>query len=150
MSPAHNGEQVTCPSCLNKFNTKAALIQHMETAITRCGIRDTELFRPTLSKLTGGILDTKPAGPEEDEKHPVEMIRDMAHIVLDEKAVAELDIPRPPRRVPGSERKDGAHQAGKRQRQAHQAVKEDKEDKEDQGGKKDKEDEDGYVHVAWR
>ncbi|KAK7752162.1 hypothetical protein SLS62_005906 [Diatrype stigma] len=104
-SPAHNREPVFCTTCLHKFSSKAALVQHMESSITRCGVRNSDGFRPTLAKLTGGILDTEPMSPLEDRGNPEEMVRDMGRIVVDPKAMAELQIT-PPKHVPGSEPKD--------------------------------------------
>lgn len=104
-SPAHNRERMLCTTCLHKFNSKAALVQHMESSITRCGVRKSDGFRPTLAKLTGGILDTEPMSHLEDQGDPENMVRDMSKIIVYPKAIAELQIT-PPEHVPGSEPKD--------------------------------------------
>lgn len=102
-APIHNREPVWCDTCLNKFSSKAALVQHMESSL-RCGVRDSDGFRPTLAKLTGGILDTEPMSALEDKGNPEQMVRDMGKIIVDPRVAAELA---PPDRVPGLEPKDG-------------------------------------------
>ena len=104
-SPAHRGEPITCPACRGKFNSKTAMVQHMESSITKCGIRESDRFRELLAQLTGGILDVKlvaaaaAAGPLED--------RDVPRMFVDEKALAELRIGAAPSSTPGGARVPG-------------------------------------------
>ena len=109
-SLAHRGATITCPACRGKFNSRTAMVQHMESSITRCGIRESDRFRELLAQMTGGVLDAEPAGPPEDRADLETRARDAPKLFVDEKALAELRIGGPPSsasasaRVPGAEK----------------------------------------------
>ncbi|RYP67584.1 hypothetical protein DL771_007136 [Monosporascus sp. 5C6A] len=85
-------------------------------AFATCGVRDSDQFRRKLSELSGGLLDTKPMGAEEDRANPEGMTRDMANIFIDEKAIVELRKPSSGQ-VPGLEgKKEAQQQADQRSR----------------------------------
>ena len=115
-SPAHRGEPITCPACRGKFNSKTAMVQHMESSITKCGIRESDRFRELLAQLTGGILDVKlvaaaaaagPLGDRDDDDPSEALARDVPRMFVDEKALAELRIGAAPSSTPGGARVPG-------------------------------------------
>ncbi|KAI0205139.1 hypothetical protein F4808DRAFT_410630 [Astrocystis sublimbata] len=55
-SPAHAEVSIRCIRCCKEYKTVANLIAHMETAKTKCPIRETDGFPRVLGQLTGGIL----------------------------------------------------------------------------------------------
>ncbi|KAI9733321.1 MAG: hypothetical protein M1834_003405 [Cirrosporium novae-zelandiae] len=61
-SPAHSGNQASCPSCLRKFETVAALFAHCESANTRCRISESDDYSKMVDELSGGYL-TATYGP---------------------------------------------------------------------------------------
>ena len=58
LSGAHVGGHVTCPSCLNRFRTNAALISHMESAGKGCNVRNSINYNQVLREVSAGLLGT--------------------------------------------------------------------------------------------
>ena len=58
LSGAHVGGHVTCPSCLNRFRTNAALISHMEAGGKGCNIRNSTNYNQVLREVTAGLIGT--------------------------------------------------------------------------------------------
>lgn len=112
-SLAHRGEKITCPSCRHSFTSKTAMVQHMESAVTKCSIRESDQFRELLARMTGGVLDAEPEGPLEDRANPETMVRDMPRVFVDDKAFADLRITPSARPVPGAEPREGRAQEQK-------------------------------------
>ncbi|KAK0635360.1 hypothetical protein B0T17DRAFT_39101 [Bombardia bombarda] len=58
-SDAHNTSvKVQCPHCKKWFNDMSGLMQHAESQGVRCKIQTTTEYRPFLSQLTAGVIDT--------------------------------------------------------------------------------------------
>lgn len=56
LSGAHVGGHVTCPSCLNRFRTNAALISHMESGGRGCNVRNSTNYNQVLREVTAGLI----------------------------------------------------------------------------------------------
>lgn len=59
LSPAHTGGDSRCPFCLKMFKTTTALVQHAESASTRCKIRETVQYGQAMDIFTGGLIETQ-------------------------------------------------------------------------------------------
>ena len=57
ISGYHEGSDNKCIKCLKVFKTPIALLAHMESASTRCNVRDTEQYGHLLYMVSGGFLD---------------------------------------------------------------------------------------------
>ncbi|KAL9024357.1 MAG: hypothetical protein Q9196_006575, partial [Gyalolechia fulgens] len=53
----HRGFDHVCPSCLKRFKTSSALMAHLESASTRCTIRDSKGYGNVLHLISGGHLN---------------------------------------------------------------------------------------------
>jgi hypothetical protein len=58
LGEAHVGGHVTCPSCLNRFKSNAALVAHMESGSRWCTIRHSSNFNQVLREVSAGLLGT--------------------------------------------------------------------------------------------
>ncbi|KAL9034047.1 MAG: hypothetical protein Q9214_007224 [Letrouitia sp. 1 TL-2023] len=56
MSGEHRGLVTNCPGCLRRFKTPSALTAHLESATTRCSIRESNQYGNTLAQVSGGYL----------------------------------------------------------------------------------------------
>lgn len=56
MSGEHRGFVTNCPGCLRRFKTPSALAAHLESATTRCSIRESDQYGNTLAQVSGGFL----------------------------------------------------------------------------------------------
>lgn len=53
----HRGFEHVCPSCLRRFKSPSALVAHLESASTRCKIRDSKGYNNILHLVSGGHLN---------------------------------------------------------------------------------------------
>ncbi|KAI9827347.1 MAG: hypothetical protein M1819_006989 [Sarea resinae] len=63
---SHLGDtaKLRCPCCLRLFDTATALIQHCETATSRCRINQSDKYGVAIDQFSGGLLEAK--GRHED------------------------------------------------------------------------------------
>jgi len=66
-SATHAPRHLRCVSCLRIFKTRSALIQHCESATTRCRINRTEHYAKILDRFSGGFLNVKDEERREGE-----------------------------------------------------------------------------------
>ncbi|KAL8980163.1 MAG: hypothetical protein Q9177_005956, partial [Variospora cf. flavescens] len=53
----HRGFDHVCPSCLKRYKTPSALMAHLESATTRCTIRESKTYGNVLHLVSGGHLN---------------------------------------------------------------------------------------------
>ncbi|KAI9671506.1 MAG: hypothetical protein M1817_003558 [Caeruleum heppii] len=58
-SSVHLPKKIVCPTCLKKFNSITAMVQHCESPSNRCQIRHSEGYNIALDKVTGGLVNVK-------------------------------------------------------------------------------------------
>jgi hypothetical protein len=56
--PAHADSQNTCPMCRKHFDSKYALLSHMEAPSRKCQIRNSTHYSQILREVTTGLLGT--------------------------------------------------------------------------------------------
>lgn len=75
----HRGFDHVCPSCLKRYKTPSALMAHLESATTRCSIRNSKGYGNVLHLVSGGHLNvdgrhndgtTRIVSPEDAGKIP--------------------------------------------------------------------------------
>ncbi|KFY45928.1 hypothetical protein V495_02728 [Pseudogymnoascus sp. VKM F-4514 (FW-929)] len=89
-SNAHLTELSTCPTCLNQFNSGAALMQHLESQTNRCNARDGRHFRQLIDQVAAGMVDT--AGTHDDNTHKFYSARIVPKLALDTVHEAKDEI----------------------------------------------------------
>ena len=52
----HKGQQNRCPCCFRIFKSASAVTAHMESASTRCNIRQTKGYGNAITLASGGFL----------------------------------------------------------------------------------------------
>lgn len=56
LSPAHVGGHQTCPSCLNRFNSVSAWVNHAESGSKGCQVRKSYNYNQVMREMTAGLL----------------------------------------------------------------------------------------------
>lgn len=56
LSPAHVGGHHTCPSCLNRFNSVTAWVNHAESGSKGCQVRNSYNYNQVMREMTAGLL----------------------------------------------------------------------------------------------
>lgn len=69
LSPTHTGGKTRCPYCLKIFKSTTALVQHAESATTRCKLRESAHFGEAMDAFTGGLIETHGYNPDGSIKY---------------------------------------------------------------------------------
>lgn len=64
LSGAHSSNTVRCPSCMKKFQTTTALLNHIESGSIKCRVREAADIDSVLREVTAGMIALKGFGED--------------------------------------------------------------------------------------